>query len=94
MPADRISLSDVGSPSIFPRGFGVIRVTGTGGPATVPDDVRMVAVTIAERSWLASKAGRADMVQTIEADGEVLVTRFVAAEDKMTLKRYKRVLVA
>lgn len=92
MPADRICMSDLGS--YFPTGFAVIRVTGTGGPTAVPDDVRSVAVTICERSWLASKAGRADQVQTVEADGEVLVTRFVAAEDKATLRRYKRVLVA
>lgn len=94
MPADRICLSDVGSPFIFPVGYGVIRITGTGGPSAVPDDIRSSAVTIAERSWLASKAGRADEVQTIEADGSVTVTRFVTAEDRRALGRYKRVLVA
>lgn len=94
MPADRIVLSDLGGIARFPVGYEVIRVTGTGGPSAVPDDVRMVAVTIAERCWLASKAGRADEVQTVEADGSVTVTRYVAAEDKHTLRRYKRPLVA
>lgn len=94
MPANRITLSNNGALTSFHRGFGTIRLTGTGGPAAVPDDVRMVAVTIAERAWLASTAGRPDEVQTIEADGSVTVTRFVASEDRRTLGRYKRPLVA
>ena len=90
MPADRICLSDQGTILRWPTGYATIRLTGTGGPSAIPDDVRMVAVTIAERSWLASKAGRADEVQTVEADGSVTVTRYIAAEDKRTLGRYKR----
>ena len=90
MPADRICLSNVGTLSLWPTGYDVIRLTGTGGPAAVPDDVRMVAINIAERSWLASKSGRADQVQTIEADGSVTVTRYVSADDKRWLRRYQR----
>jgi hypothetical protein len=90
MPADRICLSNVGDLATWPTGYATIRLTGAGGPSAIPDDVRMVAVTIAERSWLASKAGRADQVQTIEADGSVVVTRFIAADDKRILRRYKR----
>lgn len=89
MPADRICLSDVGTLPIFPTGYGVIRLTGTGGPTAVPDDVRMVAVTIAAASWQASKSGREE-VQTIETDGSITVRLFITAEDKRTLKRYQR----
>jgi hypothetical protein len=90
MPADRICLSDYLSPILkFPSGYNTIRVTGTGGPTAVPDDVRMVAITIAAASWQASKSGREE-VQTIETDGSITVRLFITAEDKRTLKRYQR----
>jgi hypothetical protein len=91
--ANRITLSNTSGIGTFPTGYSVIRLTGTGGPAAVPDDVRMVAVTVAERSWLASRSGRADEVQTVEPDGSVTVTRYIAAEDKRILGRYRRPMV-
>ena len=88
MPADRLTLTS----GTFAEGYATIRLSGAGGPAAVPDHVRGVAITIAERAWLASKSGRADEVATMDPDGSMVVTRYVTAEDKRKLERYRAVL--
>ena len=96
MPARILMLSNLpaGAVYYFPPGYQNIKLTGTGGPATIPDDVRQVAVTTVVRAWRARQSGQADEVATLEADGSVIVSRFVSAEDRNTLKRYQRPLVA
>jgi hypothetical protein len=88
-PFERLIWSDVptGTFAYFPRGLGVIRVTGTAGWAAIPDDIAEVAVVIATRAWHGSQAGQADIVGTDEM-GRPLVSRFVAGRDRDTLRRY------
>jgi len=95
MPARILMLSDLptGAVTYFPPGYQNIKLTGTGGPAVIPDDVRQVAVTTVVRAWRARQSGHSDEVATLEADGSVIVSRFVSAEDRNTLKRYQRPLV-
>lgn len=93
LPAREIHLSNVGTLSCFPRGYATIRLTGAGGPATCPDDVREVALTIMQRAWKARQSGQTDEVQTLNPDGSVEVSRFVAWEDKRTLRKYIPMLV-
>jgi len=96
MPSRILMLSNLpaGPVNHFPPGYENIKVTGTGGPATIPDDVRSVAVTTVVRAWRARQSGQSDEIATLEADGSVIVSRFVSAEDRNTLKRYMRPLVA
>lgn len=71
----------------FPVGYGTVRVTGTWGPAAIPDDIAEVAVVIAMRAWFGRQAGQQDIVGTTEM-GQPIVSRYVAGRDKDTLRRY------
>lgn len=77
----------------FYSGFGTIRVTMEAGFAEVPDDVRAVAIAIATRSWHGRQSGMADVIGNDTVTDRVIVTPIVPPEMKMTLDRYKPVLV-
>ena len=82
-------------------GYGNIRVTMTSGFSAVPDDVRAVAIAIAQRWWHARQTGMLDVIGMDETSigqgaythSPVLI-KTVPAEFKRTLDRYKRPLVA
>lgn len=95
-PAKHLVLSDypAGAYRYFPVGYGNIRLTGTGGPAAIPDDVRGVAIAIAVRAWHGRQSGHTDIVGNDQLTGSPVVSRWVAAEDKRTLDRYQIALVA
>lgn len=88
-PFDWLYLSDRSSSGdyTFPRGFATVKVTGTIGWAAIPDDIIDVALTVAVRAWHARQSGQLDIVGTDEM-GERLVSRFIAARDKQTLRAY------
>jgi hypothetical protein len=95
MPATRIVMTDAPTLgfSYFPGGYANIRLTGTGGPSRIPEDIRAVAIATAVRAWAGRQSGHTDVVGTNSITGDPVVSRWVAAEDKMTLERYKPLLV-
>jgi hypothetical protein len=95
-PATRIVLSNVSTAGFysFPGGYANIRLNGAGGPATIPDDVRGVALAVAVRAWHGRQSGHTDIVGTDQVTGNPVVSRWVATEDKRTLERYQPALVA
>jgi hypothetical protein len=94
-PATRIVLSNVPTLGVytFLGGYANIRLTGAGGPASVPEDVRGVAVAIAVRAWNGRQSGHTDIVGNDQLTGNPVVSRWVASEDKQTLMRYQPALV-
>lgn len=94
-PATHLVLSDLptGSYRYFPGGYANIRLTGTGGYASIPQDVRGVALTVAVRAWHGRQSGHTDITGVDEL-GNPIVSRWVPIEDKRTLERYQIALVA
>src|SRR6266540_3365352 len=90
-PATKIVLSDhpTGPYFSFPGGYANIRLNGVGGPATIPNDVRAVAIAIAVRAWNGRQSGHTDIVGNDQLTGNPVVSRWVATEDKQTLMRYQ-----
>lgn len=88
-PYTKLRLSDrpTGSYSVFPKGFEVVRLTGTFGFAAIPDDVTDVALTAATRAWHSRKAGQTDIIGTDEM-GRPLVSRFFSQRDRETIRAY------
>jgi hypothetical protein len=95
-PATRIVLSNMPTAGLysFPGGYANIRLTGAGGPASVPEDVRGVGIAIAVRAWNGRQSGHTDIVGNDQLTGNPVVSRWVASEDKQTLMRYQPALVA
>lgn len=74
----------VGSVSGFSGGYGVVRITGTFGPAAVPSSLVEIATTLAKRMWMSRQSGEGDVVGT-SAFGNAIYSRFLSLDDKRTL---------
>lgn len=93
-PARILMLSDRATTvSWFPPGYQNVKLTGTGGYAAIPDDVRGAALAIAVRAWHGRQSGHTDIVGNDQLTGNPVVSRWVSAEDKRTLERYQSALV-
>lgn len=97
-PASRILMTDGYR---LDTGYSNIRVTMTAGFSAVPDEVRGVAIAIAQRWWHGRQTGMLDVVGMDESSlnpgqysqSPVLV-KTVPPEFRRTLDRYRKPLVA
>jgi hypothetical protein len=85
-------LSDVGSSTFYP-GFANVRLTGTFGWAAIPADISAIALTLAVSAARERGAGGGDSV-TIGIGGERTFERALSYKDRMTLEKYRLLLVA
>lgn len=88
-PYTELHLSDrpAGSFSSFPVGYDVVRLSGAFGWTTIPDEVADIALTTAMRAWQSRAAGQSDIVGTDDF-GRPVVSRFLSARDRDTLRHY------
>lgn len=84
----------------FPTGYENIRVTMTAGFDSIPEDVRAVAIAIAQRWWHGRQTGMVDVVGMDESalspgsyQQAPILVKTVPPEFRRTLDRYKRPLV-
>lgn len=77
-----------GSVSDWGSGYANIDLTFVAGWAAIPPEVTEVAEIVATRAWYARQAGQADIVGTDET-GAPLVSRFLSARDRDTLKAFR-----
>lgn len=91
-PGTEIWISDVPSSSTtlpyFPPGYANVRITGTGGWASTPEDIQTVALNAAVSTWRARGAGSGDNFET-GMDGVRRFSRLLSIDDKQTLMRYQ-----
>lgn len=88
-PFDWLYLSDMGSWSCFPRGFGTVRITATAGWESIPDEITDCALSLAVRAYHARPTGSADTTDGEEPDlMNRMVGRFVSGRQARMLRRY------
>lgn len=89
-PGDWLIFKDVvvGDVCDWGSGYGGITIVGDLGWASIPPEVSEVAEILATRAWYARQAGQADLVGSDET-GQPLVSRFLSARDRDTLKAYR-----
>lgn len=73
-------------PAFYP-GFGNVRLTGAFGWDAIPPEITDVALTTVVRAWQGRQSGQADVIGNDET-GAPIVSRFVSARDRATLRRY------
>ena len=69
------------------RGYNTVRVTGSAGPTAIPDDIAAVAAITAVRAWGAVQSGQTDIIGS-DAQGAPVISRFLSAADRDTLRQY------
>jgi hypothetical protein len=89
-PATKIVLSDLPTTGYwyFPRGFATVRAKLVLGWPAIPDDITGLALTMAVRAWHARQSGQMDIVGNDET-GAPVVSRYLSAADRDTLRRYR-----
>jgi len=91
-PATEVWITDIPSATntypYFPRGYANIRITGSWGWPTPPDDIVDLALTTATRVWNGRQAGQQDVIGT-DAFGRPVVSRYLSGRDRETLTRYR-----
>lgn len=91
-PYTWIELSDVGTYRVWPRGQRTITVTGTWGWPSVPDDIQLVALSLAARAWKSTQAGFSDVIGVDEA-GQAQFSKAIGTFDSQVLKSYRRTVL-
>jgi hypothetical protein len=86
-PAQQVLLTE-NAASRFAAGYDNIRLTGTFGWADVPTDLADVAITLVVRMELAARSGQRDITGT-DDQGSPLVSRYLAARDRVIIEAYK-----
>lgn len=73
---------------LFYDGFNTVKITGTFGFASIPDEIREIGEVMAVRSWSARQAGQTDQIGASEM-GQPVISRTLSIRDRETLARYR-----
>lgn len=73
---------------LFYDGYNTVRITGTWGFASTPDEITEIGEVMAVRAWNARQSGQTDQIGLSEA-GMPVISRTLSIRDRETLGRYK-----
>ena len=91
MVGDTIKLTGAGTATSFYRGYGVVRITGTFGPAEPPASLVRIADTMAVWLYQSQQTGFGGSIGTPEL-AELTVNRVLTPLDFRTIKMYRQSL--